>query len=266
MPFFDNFKDKEHLTVAHRGNRSLRAENTMHAFEEALGLCDFLEFDVCFTKDKIAVVLHDNTIIRTSNALEFFKNKNKIKAMNIKYKKLKKLDFSSWFIKIDPFFTIKNKIVNIKDIKKQKISTLEEVLVFCKKNKICANIEIKNLKGTPFHKTCVEDILKIVQEIAYEDYVLISSFNHKYLKQIKEYKSKIQTAALQEKNHPDNLLEYLKELDVASYNCCDKIITKDIVEELKKENIFVNVFTVNDEKRKKELFSFGVKSIFTDFL
>ena len=266
MSFFDNFPKNKNLIAAHRGNRSMRAENTMHAFEEALALCDFIEFDVCFTKDNIVIVLHDHTIIRTSNALEFFKNKNEIKARNITYKKIKQLDFSSWFIKKDPFLSIKENRVDKKDIKKQGISTLKEVLLFCKKHRVCANIEIKDLKGSDAHKTCVKDILEIIKEVDYEDYVLLSSFNHKYLKKIKKENPNISTAALQEKEHPEDLITYLKDLNVDAYNCCDKIITKKIIKKLKKENIYTNVFTVNSQERKKELFSFGAKAIFTDYL
>jgi len=36
LNFFDNFT-KEHLIIAHRGYRSIRAENTLSAFEASLG-------------------------------------------------------------------------------------------------------------------------------------------------------------------------------------------------------------------------------------
>ncbi|PHR70965.1 MAG: hypothetical protein COA66_10495 [Arcobacter sp.] len=44
------------------------------------------------------------------------------------------------------------------------------------------------------------------------------------------------------------------------------MLNKKLVEKLKNANYKVNVFTVNDEKRKKELFDFGVDGIITDFL
>ncbi|NQY23921.1 MAG: hypothetical protein HRT41_07785 [Campylobacteraceae bacterium] len=44
------------------------------------------------------------------------------------------------------------------------------------------------------------------------------------------------------------------------------MLNKKLVEKLKNANYKVNVFTVNNDKRKKELYAMGVDGIFTDFL
>ncbi len=54
------------LLVAHRGLSSLRPENTLVAFRDALALgADIVELDVHLSKDGAVVVLHDHTVERT---------------------------------------------------------------------------------------------------------------------------------------------------------------------------------------------------------
>jgi glycerophosphoryl diester phosphodiesterase len=56
------------LSIAHRGGRGLWPENTMWAFERALNTgVDVLELDVRRTQDGKLVVIHDDTVDRTTN-------------------------------------------------------------------------------------------------------------------------------------------------------------------------------------------------------
>lgn len=57
------------LLVAHRGGSRLAPENTMHAFRDAVDRwgADMLELDVHLTSDGEVVVLHDDTVDRTTN-------------------------------------------------------------------------------------------------------------------------------------------------------------------------------------------------------
>lgn len=57
------------LVIAHRGGSKLRPENTMLAFEHAVALgVDALECDVHLSKDGEVVVIHDDTLDRTTDA------------------------------------------------------------------------------------------------------------------------------------------------------------------------------------------------------
>ena len=72
--------------VAHRGLPEDYPENTLIAYRHALMLhIDMLEIDVHYTKDKELVVIHDDTIDRTSNG--------KGKVSDFTLKELKALDF-----------------------------------------------------------------------------------------------------------------------------------------------------------------------------
>jgi len=266
MGFYDTLKNKSQLIAAHRGFRAIRPENTSSAFKAALGKCDFIEFDVSLTKDGVAVVIHDKSLKRTSNIIRNKTTHKKKKVHDFNYEDLLALDFGTWFIEKDPFNSIKNKLVKKSEIKSQKILTLKQVLKFCKKKSLLANIEIKTMKKTPYNKKIVKEIINVVREMKMQEYVLLSSFNHSYLKKAKKIAPLIHRAALVEKKHPKDLLTYLKKLDVQAYNCEDGLISEKLVQLLHRSKYKINAFTVNNEKRKKELFSFGVDAIFTDFL
>ncbi|UCH61284.1 MAG: hypothetical protein JSV61_07320 [Anaerolineales bacterium] len=54
--------------IAHRGGRATTPENTLAAFRNAIALgADWLEFDVQRTSDGVLVVIHDQTVDRTTN-------------------------------------------------------------------------------------------------------------------------------------------------------------------------------------------------------
>jgi glycerophosphoryl diester phosphodiesterase len=54
--------------IAHRGGLAYRPENTLAAFQNAIDQgVDWLEFDVQMTKDGALVVIHDETVDRTTN-------------------------------------------------------------------------------------------------------------------------------------------------------------------------------------------------------
>ena len=268
MSFWDNFRDKPHLIAAHRGNRSIRAENTMSAFKESLGKADFIELDVNFTKDGIAVILHDDTLQRTSNASKYSLFKKPYNVIDYTYDEINKLDFSSWFLKEDPFKMIKkdNLTKEVSSIPIQRISKLSEVLQFAKVNKMPLNIEIKDMSDTPFDNIAPKEVVRIVEEFDMGDKILISSFNHSYIKKAKKLSPSIDTAALEEDKIPSNIISYLKELKVSAYHPHLHLVTKELVQNLNKHRLYTNVYTVNSAKTKDLLFSEGVKAIFTDYL
>ncbi len=57
------------VVIAHRGGGRLRPENTLAAFDHAVALgADALECDVHLSRDGEVVVIHDDTVDRTTNA------------------------------------------------------------------------------------------------------------------------------------------------------------------------------------------------------
>lgn len=60
------------LKIGHRGAKGYVAENTLQSFQKALELCvDGIELDVHLSSDKKVVVIHDETIDRTTTKKGF---------------------------------------------------------------------------------------------------------------------------------------------------------------------------------------------------
>jgi glycerophosphoryl diester phosphodiesterase len=223
MKFFDNF-DKPHIIGAHRGYSAKYPENTLSAFKNAKA--DFIEFDVTLTKDNEIIVIHDDTIDRTTNG--------KGKVNDFTLKELKN-------------FTI---------YPNEKIPALNEVLALCKEINMPVNIELKKIfKNEPVF---LEKVLKTVKNFEFENKILISSFEHKYLKFFKE--NNISTAALFDKPFSIN---YLKTLNINSVHISKEIATKKFLEKLKKYRVLA--YTINSKKEADKLFSMGVYGIFSDY-
>ena len=54
--------------IAHRGYRGVCPENTISAFKAAIEVkADMIELDVCLTRDRVPVVIHDATLERTTD-------------------------------------------------------------------------------------------------------------------------------------------------------------------------------------------------------
>lgn len=82
------------LVIAHRGESSRAPENTLAAFRGALEAgVDFVEFDVHLSADGIPVVIHDETVDRTTDGT------GRVDSLTVA--QLKALDAGSWF---DPGF------------------------------------------------------------------------------------------------------------------------------------------------------------------
>jgi len=268
MGFWDRFSATE-LIAAHRGHRAVRAENTLSAFEASLGKCDFIELDVGFSKDGVPVIVHDNTLERTSDAVHREGFYPPYAVVDYTYAALLQLDFSSWFAVQDPFGAIASGSVDravLAALPIQHIMTLTEALSFCKQHQVPVNIEIKDMSNTSFDTFAVPKTLAVIEEIGMETEVLLSSFNHHYIAQVGLLAPSMERAVLQEHAHPDMLVSYLADMGVRCYHCDVKIVTEALVRELNAAGVIVNVYTVNTPEEKARMFSYGVKSVFTDFL
>ena len=250
MNFLELF-NKSRLIGAHRGANTMRPENTLAAMKASLGRCDFIEIDVQLSSDGHCVIIHDDTLERTTNISEFdiYKNRKPYLVSDFTLDELKKLDYGSWFNK-----------------EYEPLLRLCDALEFVKRNNLHVNVEIKDMSGSFSDIDVVSHVIKDIQNLHVQNRVLISSFRHEYLLTCKKILPKIATAALVEIEHPSNLVEYLKSLHVDVYNMDDEIVDEAIVKLLREEGFFVNVYTVNDMLRADELFDMGVNGIFSDVL
>lgn len=256
------------LNIAHRGARSLAPENTLAAARKGLEIgADLWELDVAMSKDGELVVLHDDTLERTSNVGDVFPARRTAPVHEFTLAELHQLDFGSWFVTKDPFKQIAAGAVSQAELAKFKgepIPTLREALVFTRDNHWRVNIEIKDASNTPPDANIVQKTVALVEELGMVQNVMISSFNHTYLQKVKAINPAIITAALVETADPDPAA-LLRRIGAQAYNPSVKAITPAAIRPLREQGFDVYIYTVNDEPTLKALVAAGVSGIFTDF-
>jgi glycerophosphoryl diester phosphodiesterase len=256
------------LNIAHRGARSLAPENTLLAAEKGLALgADLWELDVAVTQDGELVVLHDDTLERTSNAVTVFPGRISYAVWTFTLAELRQVDFGGWFVEKDPFGQIKAGAVSATEqasFTGVTIPTLREALEFTRDHNWRVNIEIKDATNTPGDAFVVEKVVELVKVTDMVDRVIISSFNHEYIKRVKVAEPDLVTAALVERAVPD-AVALLEETGAQAYNPGLKDVDEATVRAVREAGYDVLVWTVNEEEDMRRLIDWGVSGIFTDF-
>ena len=126
------FNQKIPLLFSHRGGAGLFPENTLYAFQKSVDLykADVLELDIQATGDGELVVIHDESVDRTTNGTGWVGEKS--------LKEIKKLD-AGWHFSLDG-----GKTFPFRD-KGLTIPTLKEVFEFIQSNQVGLNIEVKRI-------------------------------------------------------------------------------------------------------------------------
>ena len=225
---------------AHRGSSGNFPENTIAAFKEAARLPVFgVEFDVHMTADGELVVIHDESIDRTSNGTGFVKD--------MSLSELKTYDFGSWFSS---------------DFLGEPIPTLSEVVDVFDSTDHKLNIELKS-DIFPY-EGMVGKVLDLLAERQMESRVVISSFDHAAIQSVKRLNPEIETAALfmEVLVHP---FDYLHNIPTDALHIHFPAAIRPSIAEVIASGMPVRTFTVNDETYAKTLKQAGVQAIFTDY-
>jgi glycerophosphoryl diester phosphodiesterase len=227
--------------IAHRGASALAPENTLAAFQKAATIgAKWIEFDVMLSACGEAVVIHDETLDRTTNG--------KGEVSHYTYAELRKLDAGSWF---------SSAFVN------EKIPTLLEVLQLVREYKLMANIEIKPSLGR--EEQTVTKVLQIVAHYWPTELPppLISSFSLQVQLAIRNYFPASVLAYLMNEWQPDWKKSY-DALQCASIHVNQAILNQTRINEIKQSGCPLLAYTVDDPIRARELFACGVDAIFSN--
>lgn len=256
------------LNIAHRGARSLAPENTLAAARKGLEIgADMWELDVAMTADGVPFVVHDDTLVRTSNVKAVFPDRSPWSNHLFTWAEVQQLDFGSWFVDTDPFKQIvagKVTPAELASYRGEKAPSLRDALIFTRDHDWRVNVEIKNLSGTPGDANVVEVVVALINELGMADRVLISSFNHSYIERVKKADPRIATAALVERADPDPVA-LLKRLNAQAYNPRNGQISPEEIGRLRDAGFDVYIWTVNDEATMQKLIAARASGIFTDF-
>lgn len=247
------FKPDKFLVIAHRGGRSLGPENTLHTFRKAVKLeVDVLETDVRSTKDGHLIILHDESVARTTNGTGL--------AGNYTLAELKKLDAAyRWSPDNGRTYPLRNKGIEI--------PTLNEVFKAFPQVKF--NLEIKDTRSGTIQELC-----RLIKSHQMTDKVMVASFDAGAIKEFRVLCPRVATSAgsseamlfyglqklyLEAAYSPDaQALQVLQ--DLRNF----KIVNSRFIEAAHARNMRVHVWTVNDIDSMKRLLKLGVDGIMTD--
>ncbi|MGA9636976.1 glycerophosphodiester phosphodiesterase [Flavobacterium sp.] len=220
------------LKIGHRGARGYEPENTLISFQKAMDLgVDGIELDVHLSFDGEIIVIHDETVDRTTNG--------KGAVNDLAVTELKK------------FHTDKN----------QQIPSLIEVLDLVNK-KVFVNIELKG-KGTA--KPVVELIGKYIekQQWSYKDFI-ISSFDWSLLEEVAILNPQIAIAVLTEST-VQAALAFAKKIKATAINPDYTLLTPENSKQLKADGFQIFPWTVNEIEDITTMKYYGVDGIISDY-
>lgn len=225
---------------AHRGASGYAPENTLEAFELAVHQnADAIELDIQLTKDGEIVVAHDEKINRITDKSGWIKDYT--------LKELKQLRFN----RTHPAFT------------NACIPTLKEVYELIQPTKLTVNVELKT--SICFYPGIEEKALNLAQKMGMEERIIYSSFNHYTLKYLKELDSSVKTGLLYEDGWI-NVPAYGNNMGVNALHPAIYLLQyPDFLEDCKKYNLPLHVWTVNAKEDMQKLMKMEVDAIITDF-
>lgn len=188
--------------LAHRGLRARRPENTLLAFREAWRAgADGIELDVQLTLDGVPVILHDETLERTTSG------SGPVNALTLA--QLCRLDAGAG----------------------ERVPTLEEYLDWAAPLSLVTNIELKNNRVT--YPGLEEKTIESVQKRGMGERVVLSSFNHASVRECRRLAPEIPTGLLFWKTAaPPAMLAAWRDVGANFLHPCEESLTPDALDAL----------------------------------
>jgi len=220
------------LKIAHRGAKGYEPENTLKSFQKALDLnADGIELDVHLSSDAHIIVIHDETIDRTTN------EKGLVSTFSLAELKTFLIDG------------------------KYQIPTLREVFDLVDK-KCLINIELKGL-GT------ADKVVALIEEYIteknwnYEDFI-VSSFDWDLLQETSNLNSNILIGVLTEEDL-DKALAFAELIQAHAIHPDYQLLNAENVKEIQEKGFLVLPWTVDKEEDIQKIKSYNVDGIISDF-
>ena len=220
------------LKIGHRGAKGYEPENTFISFQKALDMqVDGIELDVHLSADGEIIVIHDESIDRTTNGQGF------VNALSLRELKAFRID------------------------EKYEIPTLKEV--FDLVNQHCfINIELKSYEATVKVVSLIE---KYVAKKGWKyDRFLVSSFDWNALQQVAFLNDKIPIGVLTETDL-ELALAFAKFIHAKSIHPYFHLLTKENTAKMQEKGLQVFPWTLNEVEHIQKIKTFNVNGIITDF-
>lgn len=225
---------------AHRGASAYAPENTIPAFKLAVEMgADGIELDVHESKDGKLMVIHDETVDRTSNGAG--------RVVDMTCQELKTLDFSN----------------GMQEYAGVRIPTLREVYGLLRNTGLTVNVEIKC--DVIVYWGIWEKLLQTEREMGMQGRVHYSSFNHYVLRELQKLAPEATIGLLFDQALLDPWM-YAQYCKAQAIHPQYRIVTEcpGLLEGCRKADIDVNAWTVNDTESMNLLAEEGVNAIITN--
>jgi glycerophosphoryl diester phosphodiesterase len=221
--------------IAHRGASVEEPENTLASIARALELgVDYIEIDVQLSQDGVPVVLHDNTLCRTTNAPPVHHVRQTASS------KIKHFDAGSWFHGVDTL---------------HRIPTLEEVLAL-DFGSTGLMIEIKDDQN--------HDLSSAVFQLLKENFVkkfVIGSFSPESLAYFHGQFPLLDLIGIIDGFENANLFH---KLNIRKLAVDHEAVQAEEFRELSRQFEELWAYSVDDKRRADELAALGVRGIITN--
>jgi len=247
------FSGPEPRLFAHRGASALAPENTMESFRIARRAgAPYLELDVHLSSDGEVVVIHDNSVSRTTG------RRGRVERMALA--EIRRLDAGHEFtLDRGRSFPYRDKGLHI--------PTLEEVLEEFPEARI--TIEIKKTR-----KGIGAAVLEVIRRCRAEERVLVASHEHQLLQEfrslgvgiptsfskteVREFLARVRGGDTNGYRPPGNALQ------VPEYFGLRRVTSVAFIDAAHRHGLEVHVWTVNEPVHMKRLLRWGVDGIMTD--
>ena len=211
------------LIYAHRGASGHAPENTLEAFRLAMEMgADGFELDVHMSKDGELVVIHDETLDRTTNGTGLVRDYTLAQLRQLKAG------------------------AGMAAYPDAKIPTLAEVFGLIRDTHHIVNVEIKTDEW--FYPQIEEKCLELAREMGVEERIIYSSFNHFTLMKLRKLKPDVKLGML----FGDIMLrpwEYAQPLQVDFLHPMKmNIYVPQFAEDAREAGYGINMWTINDEE------------------
>ena len=229
--------------IAHRGGGLLAPENTLAAIRLARNLgFTAVEFDVKLTADGVPVLMHDDTLERTTDGSGT--------VSDLTYQDIGKLDAGSWFGN---------------EFSGEPVPSFAAASALCRQAGIWANIEIKPSPGQERETgEAVARMTKLLWTGAHP-LPLLSSFSALALEAAAVESPELPRALLVDET-PPNWLAQLDRLQCVALHVGHRHLDAALVKAVHGSGRGVLTYTVNDSETALELLEWGVDALVTDQL
>jgi glycerophosphoryl diester phosphodiesterase len=245
--------DRVPLIIGHRGASAHAPENTLASFDLAFeGGTDGIEFDVRLARDGVPVVIHDASLRRTANLERMVEEFDSAP--------LSQLRAGEWFNERRPKYARESFAL-------EHIPTLAQV--FARYGAHYLYVEMK-CEEPSRRASLARAVVGLTREHGLTERVVVKSFEHDSLVEVKRLAPEIRTAALFGRSWPRPLVPKDKIIREAEACGADEIslhrslLRKSTVEAAHGRGFEVVVWTVNSSALLRRALSLNLRAVITD--